>query len=591
MGDYHLDGHVEKAYTSFLRGVERPVIGITTNHQDIDVCVRDRYHQQVVRAGGIPVLLPPVADESVVVSYLDHVDALLLTGGGDFDPRWVNEHPSPKLGSVNAVRDLPELLMTRLAYNRQMPVLGICRGMQALAMVLGGHVAQDISEWEGGLGEKLLEHSQKEDREECTHEVRVVKDTMLHDIFHAETLRVNSFHHQVVDSPGALFQVSAKSADNVIEAIESTEFKPILGVQWHPEWLGEDGLPLFGWLVEKGLAYRQAKSFHRHHLTLDSHCDTPMFFPENVDFLARDERILVNLPMMLEGGLDCVTMAAYLPQPTAHQTFLEIAPFKVGGPKAYADLIFDKVEAIVAQCPERLALARSAADMLSNKRSGRRSIALTIENGLALEGDIRNVAHFAHRGVVYITLCHNGDNDICDSARGTCSHGGLSPFGVSVVEEMNRNGVMVDLSHAAETSFYDVLEASKSPVVCSHSNCRALCDHPRNVTDDQLRALARHGGVVQITLYPGFLKRQGEASVLDVLAHLEHVAALVGIDHVGLGTDFDGDGGVRGMKNASELMNFTIQMLQKRFSEDDMQKIWGGNWMRVMDEVQRMKNK
>ena len=156
---------------------------------------------------------------------------------------------------------------------------------------------------------------------------------------------------------------------------------------------------------------------------------------------------------------------------------------------------------------------------------------------------------------------------------------------------MNRNGVMVDLSHAAETSFYDVLEASKSPVVCSHSNCRALCDHPRNLTDDQLRALARHGGVVQITLYPGFLKRQGEASVLDVLAHLEHVVALVGIDHVGLGTDFDGDGGVRGMKNASELMNFTIQMLQKRFSEDDMQKIWGGNWMRVMDEVQRMKNK
>ena len=155
---------------------------------------------------------------------------------------------------------------------------------------------------------------------------------------------------------------------------------------------------------------------------------------------------------------------------------------------------------------------------------------------------------------------------------------------------MNRLGIMVDMSHAAEKSFYDALDISQAPIVCSHSSSRALCDHPRNLTDDQMRALAAKGGVAQTTVYHGFLRQDGEATILDAVAHLEHAIKIMGIDHVGLGTDFDGDGGVRGLADASELINFTRQLLARRYSERDIQKIWGGNFLRVMAQVQKLKN-
>jgi microsomal dipeptidase-like Zn-dependent dipeptidase len=214
---------------------------------------------------------------------------------------------------------------------------------------------------------------------------------------------------------------------------------------------------------------------------------------------------------------------------------------------------------------------------------------LGIENGLALAGQLQNVSHFASRGVVYITLCHNGDNDLCDSCRGSNLHGGVSRFGEQVIREMNRLGLMVDLSHAADKSFFDALELSKTPIVCSHSSCRALCDHPRNLTDEMMRRLARAGGVMQVTLYGGFLRKDAQATILDAMAHLEHAIQVMGVDHVGLGTDFDGDGGVPGLADASELQLFTRQLLLRRYSERDIQKIWGGNFLRVMSQVQRMK--
>ena len=210
-----------------------------------------------------------------------------------------------------------------------------------------------------------------------------------------------------------------------------------------------------------------------------------------------------------------------------------------------------------------------------------------IENGLALNHDLANVEHFARRGVVYITLCHNGDNDICDSARGCSTHGGVSRFGEQVIREMNRFGVMVDMSHAAEKSFYDALDISTKPIVCSHSNCKALCDVPRNLTDDQMRALAAKGGVAHITLYHGFLRNDGrEASVMDAIAHLEHAVKVMGVEHVGLGSDFDGDGGVKGLADSSEMINFTLHLLRRRYNERDIARIWGGNWLRVMAKVQ-----
>ena len=222
---------------------------------------------------------------------------------------------------------------------------------------------------------------------------------------------------------------------------------------------------------------------------------------------------------------------------------------------------------------------------------------LGIEIGLALAPAVNNIRHFAERGVVYITLCHNGDNLICDSARTVNTHGGVSAFGAEVIAEMNRLGIMVDLSHGGEKSFYDALEISAAPVVCSQSNCRSLCEHPRNLTDGQLRALAKRGGVTHTTFYHGFLKPAGtvldcsenrltEADILDGIAHLEHSIAVMGIDHVGIGTDFDGDGGVPGMADSSEAINFTMHLLRKRYSEEDIRKIWGGNWLRVMKEVQ-----
>jgi microsomal dipeptidase-like Zn-dependent dipeptidase len=154
---------------------------------------------------------------------------------------------------------------------------------------------------------------------------------------------------------------------------------------------------------------------------------------------------------------------------------------------------------------------------------------------------------------------------------------------------MNEEGIMVDLSHGGEKSFYDALDISRVPIVCSHSNCKALCDVARNLTDDQLRALAQKGGVAQITLYQGFLRKGGEATLLDAIAHLEHAISIMGIDHVGIGTDFDGDGTVRGCADASELINFTRHLLRRKYSERDIEKIWGGNWLRVMSMAQSVR--
>ena len=372
----------------------------------------------------------------------------------------------------------------------------------------------------------------------------------------------------------------------------------MMAVQWHPEWL-ESGLPIFKWLVKQAQNFHVAKQLHRRIITLDTHCDTPMFFPKGIHFEQRDPRILVDMHKMVEGRQDAVIMVAYLPQPKIGEQFSKMVDVtwsnnttKNGelSPFTYANLIFDRIEDIVKANSQYVSIARTPGDLYGDKRKGRKSIMLGIENGLALNHDLANVKHFAQRGIVYITLCHNGDNDICDSARGCNTHNGVSQFGEKVIQEMNRHGIMVDLSHAGEKSFYDALEISSTPIVCSHSNCKALCDHPRNLTDDQLRALAAHGGVAHITLYSGFLRKDGEATVLDAIDHLEHAISIMGIEHVGLGTDFDGDGGIIGLADSSEMINFTLHLLRRKYSERDIEKIWGGNWLRVMAQVQRVNN-
>ena len=617
---YDLQSQLDKVYATYPEAKRQPIIGITTNFTEGDATLRDVYYKQIVKAGGTPVLIPPVADKEVLVNTLTHLDGLLLTGGGDINPLWMGEEPSTHLHNINAERDLAELMLTRLAFNRQIPILGICRGIQTLAVALGGTVQQDIYEdylrTDEAVGKKLskdkvvttlhsatLKHSQDADRGEATHSVTLEKGSILRALYKEERIFVNSFHHQAVKTAGDLFRATAFSPDGVIEAIESREFKSVMGVQWHPEWMGDEGGKLFGWLATQANNFYIAKQLHQRVLTLDTHCDTPMFFPQGVRFDQRDPRILYDLHKMTEGRQDAVTMAAYLPQPKIGETFsskIDVAGLKRFNPDlietldhltpaVYADLIFNKLEEIVKQNQRYISIARTPSDLYEDKRKGRKSIMFAIENGLALEHKLENVKHFAQRGVVYITLCHNGDNDICDSARGCNTHGGVSKFGAEVIKEMNRNGIMVDLSHGGEKSFYDALDISTQPIVCSHSNSKVLCDVPRNLTDDQMRALAKKGGVAHITLYHGFLKKEGEATVMDAIAHLEHAIEVMGIDHVGVGTDFDGDGTVRGMADASEMINFTLHLLRRKYSERDIEKIWGGNWLRVMAKVQSVR--
>ena len=251
--------------------------------------------------------------------------------------------------------------------------------------------------------------------------------------------------------------------------------------------------------------------------------------------------------------------------------------------------ILRQIEEQARMHPDAVAIARTVADARRLKREGKRALFLAIENGYAAGKDLANLARFKETGVAYITLCHNGSNDICDSARGKAEHGGLSAFGREVVREMNRLGIIIDVSHASERAFFDVLETSTHPVIASHSSAYSLHPHPRNLTDEQLEALAARGGVVQVCLYNHFLAKDGKATLRDAIAHIDHVVRLVGIDHVGIGTDFDGDENQQlpGCRGANELINLTVELLRRGYTADDLEKLWGGNFARVMEQVQR----
>ena len=338
-------------------------------------------------------------------------------------------------------------------------------------------------------------------------------------------------------------------------------------------------IPLFEWLVGEARSFAEARELHNRVLTLDTHSDTPMKFDQQIRFDQRDPRILVDLHKMSEGHLDATIMVAYLRQMERDKASLEAAFTK-------AERLLTEIETMVAQNADSVGIAYTPDDLYRLKRERRRALMLGIENGYAIGDNPKRIEHFRQRGVVYMTLCHNGDNDLCDSARGNAEHGGLSDFGRRVIEEMNRVGMMVDLSHAAESSFYQAIEASRTPIVCSHSSARALCDHPRNLTDDQLRALAASRGVAQVCLYDGFLRKEGGATIDDAVRHICHMVEIAGIDHVGIGTDFDGDGGIIGCADASEVINLTRRLRAEGFTEQEIKKLWGENFLRVMREVQ-----
>lgn len=566
-------------HSSFPIYRKRPVIGITGNYDSGKCTLLEGYYRSVLEAGGTPLVIPAFDDTDALASVLDHVDALILSGGGDINPLYLNEEPIRELSSINPARDRQELLLVRLAANRQIPILGICRGIQVMTAALGGVLYQDIYK----EASATLKHSQETDRHIATHSIRIASSSRLAAIFGATNLHVNSFHHQAVKEAAPGFAVTAVSPDGLIEAVESTEHKSMIGVQWHPECmiLGNDRtmMPLFEWLVGEARSFAKAREMHNRILTLDTHCDTPMKFDQQIRFDVRDPRILVDLHKMTEGKLDATIMVAYLRQLERDKGALDAAFAK-------ADRLLTEIEKMVAANTNSVSIAYTPEDLYRLKREGRRALMLGIENGYAIGDDISRIAYFRQRGVVYMTLCHNGDNDLCDSARGNNEHGGLSALGREAIREMNRVGMIVDLSHAAESSFYQAIETSTTPIVCSHSSARALCDHPRNLTDAQLRALASSGGVVQTCLYNGFLRKEGGATIDDAVRHIMHMIDVAGIDHVGIGTDFDGDGGIIGCSDASEVINLTRRLLAEGLSEKDVEKIWGGNFLRVMAHVQ-----
>lgn len=553
---------------------QSPRIGISANRNEAgQSCIAENYVKAVLQAGGAPVLIPVIADIQALTAIIEGLDGLLMTGGGDINPLFLGEEPIPQLQDVDSFRDEYDFTLLRLAANRQLPIMGICRGHQVINAAFGGSLYQDIYTQHD---QPALKHSQRMPRNQASHSVNLC--------FLDRKAYVNSIHHQAVHEVAPEFLPTATAPDGINEGMWHQE-KSIFSVQWHPEYLteAEDEVVsrrLFARLISQARLYKQAKALHQRIITLDSHTDTPMIFPGHFD-LGQKEGGKVNLPYMEEGHIDAAFMVAYILQGERDMLSLEAATTQ-----AIERLNEIKRQEIIN--PKRMGIAYTPDDIRRLKAAGKKAILLGIENGYALGYDLSNVQLFKDMGVSYITLCHNGDNDICDSARGKGEWGGLSdPFGRSVVREMNRLGIMIDVSHASEQTFYDVLKYSLLPVIASHSASRALCDHPRNLTDEQLVALAQHGGVVQLCLYKGFINEEADkASLSDAIRHLEHIIQLVGIDHVGIGSDFDGDGELIGCRAENELINITVRLLEAGYSEEDIEKIWGGNLLRVMTQVQ-----
>ena len=370
-----------------------------------------------------------------------------------------------------------------------------------------------------------------------------------------------------------------------------------------------------------------ALQLHRELLTIDTHCDTPLHMLDTTwDIGApvtagRRGRGQIDLGRMENGNLDALFFAVYVGQrPLSAENYLAA--------RTSSDELFGLVERMLQRYPGRIRLARTPAEIDANVRAGLLSACLGVENGFALGHDMTRLADWQARGVRYITLCHSKNNDICDSStdeRGA-EWGGLSPFGRELLAEMNRMGILADLSHASDAAFYQVLEASKAPIFASHSCARALCDHPRNLSDEMLKALAAKGGVMQMCILSEYVKklpanplreaaqdsieklygpweglndpvkRQAKrkawaevdvkyprqlATVADVVDHIDHVVRVAGIDHIGIGTDFDGGGGVSGCNDVSQLPNITMELLRRGYNQEQIAKIWGGNFMRV----------
>ncbi|MEP0356820.1 dipeptidase [Paraglaciecola sp.] len=381
--------------------------------------------------------------------------------------------------------------------------------------------------------------------------------------------------------------------------------------------------------TEQALIAR-ALEIHDRVLTFDSHADTPLRMIEpGFDMSQRhnpkETGSKVDYPRMKEGGLDAIFFAAFVAQDIRDDEGNSRA-------KKLGIQMLDAVIESTEKNSDIVGLALTPEDAYKLEDEGKRAIYLAIENGYPIGNDISNIELYYDKGVRYITLVHSTNNDLADSATDSKGpeHQGISEFGEKVVAEMNRLGIMVDVSHGSEEVFYDAIAVSKAPIIASHSNARAVTDHDRNMSDDMLRLMAKNGGVVQLTMLADYLRKAPEnpertaaikefranlkptsemtdeerktaraafnalaekfpaapATVQHVVDHIDHIVKIAGINHVGIGCDFDGGGGIEGIFDASEVMNITIELVKRGYTEEEIEKIWSGNLMRVFREVQ-----
>lgn len=310
---------------------------------------------------------------------------------------------------------------------------------------------------------------------------------------------------------------------------------------------------------------------------LDSHCDTPSEMVRGRDLSIDNATGHVDFPKIGRSGVDGAFFALYIPADLDENEAMRCA--------------MRQYEAVTdALIGGQARVATSMNQAYRNKEEGLFSIFLGLENGSPIGKSIDRVKMLYDKGIRYITLCHSRDNEICDSCATIVKRwGGLSPFGQKVVAEMNRLGMLIDVSHVSDETFYDVLKYSSKPVVATHSCCRTLCNHPRNMTDDMIRALAAAGGVIQINFYPYFLdssyKEGGDRPSYTMIAdHIDHVVGLVGVDHVGIGSDFDGiEVTPDGMENISMVPKLLDELRRRGYSEADLEKIASGNFFRILE--------
>ena len=373
----------------------------------------------------------------------------------------------------------------------------------------------------------------------------------------------------------------------------------------------------------------KAARIHTAVLTVDTHADAPINMMKESFDLGQQHRFeedgsQIDLPRMKKGEMDAMFFAVYLGQGKR-------TPEANAEAKQKALAIFDKIHEAARNYPDQAEIATTTKDAYRLEKAGKRAMFIGMENGWPIGNDLANLKTYYDLGLRYITLSHSLNNDICDSSTDPDGpeHNGLSAFGYKVVEEMNRLGIMVDISHVSDATFFDVMRVSKAPAIASHSSCRALCVHPRNMTDDMIRALAKNGGVIQVNFVPDFLRKpphEQEISmkalrlqfmrdqltdeerqalraemkatkeryadrlptVKDAVDHIEHVIRLVGVNHVGIGMDMDGGGEVIGCRDVSQIGTITEELVRRGYSTKDIRKIWGGNIMRVLSEAEKI---